>query len=382
MIGVLPCSYFAVLTGPVGVGKSYQVNSLLKATLADGEPVAAPGLYVLAEASAEGTAGETLLDESRALVWPAADCEDALEAVRTCFPPSGPLTLGAARKALAAFLVRRAEDAKQPPPPAATIAALQRPTARDGVHLRSLAVDTMSTLYKGSVVTGRRKLQEEAEAKNRGKAGKRGAAFNDDRQNNAYAARVCKDLIDALNGATRHRGLVVVATVHTGPATELLTLGGGEGGGQAETKAVVVGECPALGSVKDVQAGIVATAFSATWDSLAAKANTIWHCFETLPQMANVQSVNVNAVADSLTDLQGVITRRGTYPGRGPVTWVKRQGGEGPLGVFASLPAVWHKDYPCDPSISAVSPTPDLGKVLAWAVDQWRAEQASKAGAT
>lgn len=373
MIGVLPCSFFAVLTGPVGVGKTFQVERLLQADV-DGEPVAAPGLYVLAEASAEGTAGETLLDESRALVWPAADCEEALEAVRTCFPMFGPLTLGAARKALHASLRRRAKEAKSPPPP--DLDHLLRPTSRDGVVLRALVGDTLSTLYKGSVVTGRRKLQEEADAKNRGRAGKKAAPYNDDRQSNAYAARVCKDLIDAMNGAQRHRGLVVLATVHTGPLKEVRTFGGGDSGTPAETKAVVIGECPALGSVTDVEAGITATAFSATWDALAAKANVIWHCFESTPDLRATGADEVNAAAADFGACHGVITRRGTYPGRGQVMWVKRQGGEGPLGVFASLPAVWHPSYPS----AAPDPSPDLGRVLAWAVTTWRAEQAEKEG--
>ena len=41
----------------------------------NGEPIATPTLYILAESSAEGTAGEVLLDPSRCCVWPAADCD-------------------------------------------------------------------------------------------------------------------------------------------------------------------------------------------------------------------------------------------------------------------------------------------------------------------
>lgn len=377
MIGVVPSSFFAVLTGPVGVGKTFQVERLLRAEVA-GEPVAAPALYVLAEASAEGTAGETLLDDARSLRWPAADCEDALEALRSCFPLSGPVTLGTARKRLHEVLCRRADADKQPHPPAPT------PSSRDHVFMRAAVVDTMSTLYEGSVRTGRRKLAEEAEAKKKGsasRAGKKDAPQNDDRQCHAYAARNCKDLIDALNGATRHRGLVVLVSVHTGPATEVRTTGGGDTGEPADTRTVVVGEAPALGSTKDIMQGIIATAYSRTWDALAAKANVIWHCFETTANLQWISPVDLNAAAAQHGPRHGVITQRGTYPGRGQVGWVKRQGGEGPLGIFASLPAVWHQDYPCDLAIERISKTPDLGLVLATAVTSWRAEQASKAGA-
>lgn len=372
MIGVVPSSFFAVLTGPVGVGKTFQVERLLRAEVA-GEPVAAPALYVLAEASAEGTAGETLLDDARALVWPAADCEDALEALRACFPLSGPVTLGTARQRLHEVLCRRADADKQPRPPA------PEPSRRDHVTMRAAVVDTMSTLYKGSVATGRRKIIEETDPKHRGRAGKKGASYNDDRQGHQYAARHCKDLIDALNGATRHRGMVVLVSVHTKGATKVITTGEGA---SAETTEMVIGEAPDLGGVKRVQDGITATSYSETWNCLAAKANVVWHCFASAPDLRRAGPGDVNSEADAFGDRHGVITRRGTYPRSGEVMWVKRQGGEGPLGVFASLPAVWHQDYPCDPAIERISKTPDLGLVLATAVTSWRAEQSSKAGAT
>lgn len=362
---ILPQSLFVVLTGAVGSGKSWQGQRLLLAEVG-GERVCAPAVYGLAEASAEGTAGEVLLDPAACLVWPVADCEDAMHMVRTCFPSSGPLTLGAARAALHKLQVDRAiaEKAEPPPQPAAT--------ARDGERLRACVLDTATTLYKGSVATARRKLK--AESKDSGKAGKQGAAYNDDRHLHGYAARVCKDLVDALGGLNRHRGLVVLVTVHTRAAMQTTTTKNADG--QDEVRAVAVGEAPNLGSSKDVQQGILVSAYSESWDTLAAKANVVLHCYASVPNLRTENDADVNAAAEAVGVRHGVITMRATYKGLGSVLWAKRQGGEGPLGIFASLPAVWHPDVPN--SMGERYKSPDLGVVISRAVEAYRAEQEGK----
>lgn len=360
---LLPQSFFVVLTGAVGSGKTQQATRLLLAEVG-GQRICAPAVYGLAEASAEGTAGEVLLDPAACLVWPVVDCEDAMSMVRACFPSSGPLTLGAARAALHKLQVERALAEKATPPPQPDA------TARDHEPLRACVVDTMTTLYKGSVATARRKLKAESLAKNKGsdKAGKQGAEYNDDRHLHGYAARVAKDLVDALGGLNRHRGLVTLVTVHTSPAKETTTTKGADG--KDEVHEMVVGEAPSLGSPKPVQAGLLVAAYSETWDTLAAKANAIWHCYASVPNLRAESDADVNAAAEAGGVRHGVITMRGQYRGLGKVLWVKKQGGEGPLGIFASLPAVWHPDVPN--SMGPAFRGPDLGVVLSTAVEAHR----------
>ena len=87
----------------------------------------APTLFLVAESSSEGTIGAILNDPSRACVWPVKDCEDATRALTACFPRSGPVTLGDAKrlwyaqacKTVAddqAAAVKAAMDSKQPHP--------------------------------------------------------------------------------------------------------------------------------------------------------------------------------------------------------------------------------------------------------------------------
>jgi len=374
---ILPQSLFVVLTGAVGSGKSWQVQRLLLAEVG-GQRVCAPAVYGLAEASAEGTAGEVLLDPAACLVWPVADCDEALLMVRTCFPSSGPLTLGAARAALHKLQVERAlaEKAVPPPQPAAT--------PRDGETLRACVLDTATTLYKGSVAKAGRLFRAEAIAKAKGdrsaaqRAGKQDAPYNDDRQAHGWAARVCKDLIDALGGLNRHRGLVVLVTVHTRAAMQTTVTK--TASGQDEVRSVAVGEAPNLGSSKDVQQGILVSAYSETWDTLAAKANVIWHCYASVPVLSGEQDDDVNAAAEAVGVRHGVITLRASYKRLGSILWAKRQGGEGPLGIFASLPAVWHPDVKNALVVAHGEKYkhPDLGVVVSQAVEAYLAEQEGK----
>ena len=367
MNNYLTQSLFVVITGAVGAGKTEQIHSLLKAKV-DDECIATPTLYILAEDSAWGTAGEVLLDPSRSVVWPAADCEQARKAVDACFPDSGPVTLGEAKAKMykAAVELSVVEERRPPPPPDAS--------PNDHVTMRSVVADTASTLYKGSVVTGLRKLEAETKAENRGRAGKKDAPYNDARMGHGYAARVCGDFIDRLNRASMsHRGLITMVTVHTGPAVVSISGGPGE-----PTQDVVCGEAPMLGSTKKVQAGLCVPGFSVTWNALAAKANVIWHAFASVPDMANVRLADLNAFAAANPSKHGVVTRRGSYPGLGQIMWVKSQGGEGPLGIFTQLPAMWHPDAAPD-GVPGISVGPDLGKVVAYAMQSYRDEQRAAA---
>jgi len=362
---ILPQSVAIAITGAVNSGKTWQILSLLTAEV-DGEPIATPTLYILAEASAEGTAGEVLLDPSRCCVWPATDCEEALDAVLACFPDSGPLTLGEAKAKAYAYVVKRAASEHRVPPPP------PKPSARDGELL-----DTMSTLYAGSAITGGRHLKKEAEEKAKRsigpRAGKKDAPWNDPRNLGLYAAKQCGDLIDRLNGVTQHhRGLILLCTVHTCPAVEIMSGAEGE-----PPTMMAVGETPNLGAAKPVKAGLNIPSYSATWNSLAAKMNIIWHCIEDVPNFDRTRREEINSGPGCI---HAVITAKGkNYPNVGTVLWAKRQGGEGPLGIFNELPAYWHQDVPCDPAIATISSGPSIGAALAYATKVWRAQQQTAA---
>lgn len=361
-------SIFVVLTGAVGSGKTWQMLSILKAEYR-GQPVAAPGLYLLAEASAEGSAGEVLLDPSKCVVWPVSDSEEAVVAIAKCFPRGGALTLGEAKAAMWAHACAKAEKDKRPKPDKPT----PHPTA-DKLTLRSLVVDGGTSCYNGSRLTNARLLKEDWCRKHKTDippqmAGKKDAPWNDERTNSGYAAAQTKLLIGTLNTVCAdHRGVVVVVAVNIRPSIEV-TKTGGENGAPIEINKTVVGVEPDLGSSVPTMAGIDADGLSPTWSTLAAKANVIWHCVADKPDLRAVTLADINRVAATKAK-HGVITQRAVYPGYGAVPWVKRQGGEGPLGVFASVPALWHPDVACAPEVTAISPTPDLGAVLVWAMGQ------------
>jgi len=353
-------SLFAILTGAGNSGKTYQILTVLQA-MVDGEALALPCLYVLAEPSAWGTAGEVMNDPSKCVVWPAADCDDAYRAVVECFPDSGPVTLGQAKALMHKSIVDKCkEDKTVPPPPPA-------PSKNDGAGLRCIVVDTGSTLYKGSVATARMLAMRTAGVKqgDKPKFGIKGAPWNDNRQTGGYAAARMGQLIDLLNGVTtRHRGLIALVSCHTCPAYKFMAGAPGE-----EPVKYAEGECPDLGATATSATGVSVDATSATWRSLSAKANLVWYCFRTTPDFSNVRPELINASAAAEAGPQhGVITMAGKYPNLGPVMWPKRQGGEGPLGVFASLPPYWHPDSPVPDGLAAISQGPSLGAVLVAAV--------------
>lgn len=381
-------SLFVVVTGLGNSGKTQQILYLLRAEV-DGQPVATPTLYLIAEASGEGTAGEVLLDPSRCCVWPVACCEDAVLAVEACFPHSGALTLGAAKAKWHRHVCGLADagGAPRPPAPAAS--------ARDGEVLRSVVVDTMSTLYKGSDDRHGELLKAESEKKrpgsSRDRAGKKDAPWNDLRITGGGAAKQCKHLVNVLNGATQHhRGLICLVTVHTTGAVQLVAGGEGE-----PTQAIVCGEVPDLGSAKPTAAGINVPGYSATWNTLAAKANIVVHCIADVPDYSRLSMSEINDPTKAPAVKFGLITAKGSYPGRGPVMWVKSQGGEGPFGYFSCMPRVWHPDVPCDDVINTEvssdpitdkngvvighTPKPSVGAMIAYALKLYRADQSGGA---
>ncbi len=367
-------SLFIVLTGARSSGKSEQIIRLLTAKV-DGEPIATPTLFLTAESSAEGTAAVTLNDPSAACVWPVAHCEEATEALMQCFPKAGPVTLGEAKRRWLKVMSKRVadenlralaedKDAQAISPPAPLAAS-----PRDHLVLRSVVVDTMSTLYEGSKNKCVRDLMTEAEGKKKGsskdRAGKKDAPWNDERITGAFAAQRCQYLIDGLNRVTQDaRGLISLVTVHTRAASKVMSLGEGQ-----DKVTVVTGEVPDLGASKTVDAGVSATGYSRTWDILAGKANAIWHCFFDAPDYSDTSLADVNAAPARV--MYGVVTDKGKYPKRGEVMWVKRQGGEGPWAIFDELPRYWHPKVRCPEHIAKnVSPDPDLGKAIAFALKQ------------
>lgn len=353
----LPQSAFIVVTGAINSGKTFQLQSVLLAEV-DGDRFALPCAVLLAEASGEGTMGEVLLDAGACVVWPCSNCEQATEALVALFPDSGPLTLGAAKVVAHKALVARSVKSESVPP------APPLPHKNDNLRLRSLAVDTASTLYNGSVSEAYRQLLTEAGGGRAGvkAGGQKGgdARYNDPRELHKFAAKRCGDMLDRLNGiAMAHRGLIVLVSCHTGPAMQ----------SRATGEPVCVGEVPMLGGPKLMEAGVDVPGFSRTWDALAAKANVVWHCFETVPDFRGRPLAEVNTSAVDASECCGVVTRKGKYPGLGSVLWVKRQNGDGPLGIFGTLPAYWHASVPVPEHITAISPTPNLGRVLAYAIE-------------
>lgn len=355
----LPGSLFIVLTGNINDGKTWQMTRLLTAEDESGAPLVAPVLVLIAESSGEGTAGEFLAAADRCLVWGCVTCDDALDALATVFPEGRPpLTLGEARAALHALKVAEAKAAGMPAPPAPVV------TQNDRMPIRAVACDSISTLYAGQMAHVGNAGRKPGAGAPPAKAGK--DISTNTRDQAKLAAPRCVALIDRLSGLTqRHRGTLVVVACHVRPQSATMKVGEGP---SAEVITNVVGWAPSLGSPKDVQAGILATGFAATWQHLAAKANIIWHLFTVLPDFRRIGKDQINAGPAMPTF--GAITARGYYADLGLVAWVKRQGGDGWLGAFDALPPYWHESAPWDGGHQW--PSPDLGAVLQHCVASWR----------
>lgn len=356
----LPGSVFFILTGNINDGKTHQMRSLLEAVDDAGDPIVAPVLFIAAEASGEGTAGDFYADPSLCLVWGAQTCDDASDILDHVFPPGrGPLTLGEARRVQWEAACEIAKASKQPPPPA------PKPTSRDGMIIRAVAVDSISTLYAGQMV----KVGNAARAKG-GTAKMMKSAEASSREQAKVAAPRCIALIDRLNGITqRNRGTLVVVACHVRKQVEQSTSSDGE------VFRAVVGWAPNLGRPEEVRAGVLATGFSELWQHLAGKANIAWHLFAVTPDFRQVPMAEINT--RRMAPTYGAITMRGHYAALGQVMWVKRQGGAGWLGFFDELPPYWHESAPWEHG--DVYPSPDLGAVLSHCVRTWRERQATAA---
>ena len=362
-------SLFVIITGAVNAGKSFQLLSILDAEV-DGHSVATPTLFLVAESSSEGTIGAILNDPSRACVWPVKDCEDATRALTACFPRSGPVTLGDAKRLWYAQAVKLAE-ADKVAPPAPPVAS-----PNDRILLRSAVIDTMTTLYRGSTMTAKRLYEAEAAKKNKGlpveTVNKKEDPSLNDMNLHQYAARVCGLLIDRLNAVTAHRGTMVFVTVHTCPAHVHVQGAAGE-----PTIKMTVGETPNLGANAPVKLGLSVPSFSQTWNNLAAKANIVVHSFAAIPEYGATGLDNINSdKAPSV--VYGIITDRGVdYPKIGSVLWAKRQDGDGPWAYLSQMPRYWHPAAKCDDVIKErVSATPNLGAMLRFSIQQYVAAQA------
>jgi hypothetical protein len=363
-------SMFVILTGSVGEGKTTQMASAITATDADGVALFAPCLMLVAEASTYGTAGRLLNNPAACVVWPVADCDEALDALSACFPDGGPLTVAEARRKEWEHRCKVADASKRPKPPAPEAI----PPHIGNLTLRSTAVDTISTLYKGSAKQASQIAREEiaSGANKRQKTARTTSnhgALNNSMDQGRYAAGRCQALIDRLNGITQHhRGVLVLVSCHTRPAEADVTIGTGD---NAVTEKRVIGSSPDLGATKPITAGCSAPGWSATWADLAAKANVIWHCFAEYPDHSNYSADQAIARGAEHQTVFGVITSRGTYRGPGRVMWVKSQGNPGePMEAFMNLPNIWSAAHPVtDPSHGIVpSADPNLGLILAQVV--------------
>ncbi len=361
-------SLFIIITGEINVGKSWQFKSALEATSLDtGEELFTPCLYLVAEPSTSGTLGKFLQDASKCVVWRVADCDEALAALNACFPDGGALTIAEARRKEHEHRCRLAEKDKRPKPtPPAEV-----PPAVGRLTLRSIVVDTLSTLYKGSGKTAMAIAREEIESggnpnSKRPKTTRTTSnvgALNSAMDQGRFAAMRCDALTDRLNGvAQHHAGVLVLLSVHTTSATADVKVSGEGEAPKYETR--VIGASPDLGATKTQGPDCLVPGWSKSWMNVAAKANVVWHAGAEYP---NLRNMDLGAANDAATDPANqtafyVITQRGEYRGVGRCMWVKVQGSAGePMEHFLNLPNVWCEKYP---SPYAPTPSPNLGLIL------------------
>jgi len=356
-------SFFFIITGETNVGKSWQFLSALEATDLDtGEELHTPCLYLAAEASTSGTLGKFLRDPKKCVVWPVADCDEAREALNACFPDGGACTIAEARTLEWKHRCKLAEKDKRPKPPEPA----KLPADIGALTLRSIAVDTMSTLYKGSAKAAMHITAEEIEGgTNRRMKTTRTTsnvgALNSAMDQGRYAANRCDALTDRLNGISQHHpGVLILVSVHTTSATADVKVS--DDPVKFETR--VIGSAPDLGATKVQGPNCLAPAWSKCWANLAAKANVIWHAGAEYPDLSNMGLAAANhAACDPVNQTAFyVITQRGSYQTIGRCMWVKVQGAPGePMEHFLNLPSIWSERYPSE---YAPCPSPNLGVIL------------------
>ena len=359
-------SLFFIITGENNVGKSWQFKTALEATdIATGEDLFTPCLYLQAEASTSGTLGRILQNPAKCVVWRVADCDEALAALNACFPDGGALTIAEARRKEHEHRCKLAEKDKRPKPPAPA----EVPPHVGKMTLRSIVVDTASTLYKGSAKTAMAIAREDIESG----AAKKGpkttrtlsnfGALNSAMDQGRYAAMRCDALTDRLNGITQHHpGVLVLVSVHTTSATADVKVSGEGEAPKYETR--VIGAAPDLGATKTQGPDCLVPGWSKPWSNLAAKANVIWHAGAEYPNLRNMDLGTANEAATDSANQTAfyVITQRGEYRGVGRCMWVKVQGSAGePMEHFLNLPVIWSEKYPNE---YAPCPSPNLGLVL------------------
>lgn len=358
-------SLFFIITGENNVGKSWQFKTALEATdIETGEDLFTPCLYLQAEASTSGTLGKILMNPAKCVVWRVADCDEALAALNACFPDGGALTIAEARRKEHEHRCKLAEKDKRPKPPAPA----EVPPHVGKMTLRSIVVDTASTLHKGSAKTAMAIAREEIEsgANKRVKTTRTTSnvgALNSAMDQGRYAAMRCDALTDRLNGITQHHpGVLVLVSVHTTSATADVKVSGEGETPKYETR--VIGAAPDLGATKTQGPDCLVPGWSKSWSNLAAKANVIWHAGAEYPNLRNMDLGTANEAATDPANQTAfyVITQRGEYRGVGRCMWVKVQGSAGePMEHFLNLPNIWCDKYP---SPYAPCPSPNLGLVL------------------
>lgn len=348
----LPGSLFFLLTAQNGNGKDYQTKSLLKTMTPDGSRSAVlPGLFLWTEASSEGTSGD-ILERPDVIPWGVRDFDEALHALKQCFPEGRPpLTLAEARK-----VYLQSESCYRAKHAGGSIPADAR-SPMDHWPIRSIAVMTASTLLAGQKTKIREAARDDRGDKAR-KEGRDAAAARFTHKRDAAALDLDEkriagiaygpaiDFADALSGvATRHRGTLVVVACHAAPAIQLITTGEGS---KQEVKEVAVGEVPDFGAAKPTKPGVQVDAFSKIWNNLHAKANLCWHLYRKIPDLSGAALDDINARGPGLGVTFGAVTERGIYPAPvHTVAWAKRQGGDGWLGWFDdAVPRLWHPDVP------------------------------------
>lgn len=358
-------SLFFIITGENNVGKSWQFKTALEATdIETGEDLFTPCLYLQAEASTSGTLGKILMNPAKCVVWRVADCDEALAALNACFPDGGALTIAEARRKEHEHRCKLAEKDKRPKPPAPA----EVPPHVGKMTLRSIVVDTASTLHKGSAKTAMAIAREEIEsgANKRVKTTRTTSnvgALNSAMDQGRYAAMRCDALTDRINGITQHHpGVLVLVSVHTTSATADVKVSGEGETPKYETR--VIGAAPDLGATKTQGPDCLVPGWSKSWSNLAAKANVIWHAGAEYPNLRNMDLGTANEAATDPANQTAfyVITQRGEYRGVGRCMWVKVQGSAGePMEHFLNLPNIWCDKYP---SPYAPCPSPNLGLVL------------------
>lgn len=347
----LPGSLFFVFTAQNNNGKTFQISSIITAKAPDGRPAVMPCLFLVAESSSEGTAGHVLADPG-VITWGVRDFDEALHVLKVVFPEGRPpLTLAETRKAYLA-----SEAAVRAKHTGASISDARSPM--DHWPIRSVAVDSASTLLAGQKTKIREASRDERGDKARkvgGEAAAAAARFThkrdaaaldlDEKRIAGIAYGPAIDMADALSGiATRHRGTLVVVACHAAPAKQAVVVGEGA---KQEVKEIVVGEVPDFGSAGTLRPGVQVAAYSRIWNNLHAKANIVWHLYSTAPDLTTIDPAHINAKGPGLGVQFGAVTERGIYPRIGAIGWAKRQGGEGWLGWFDdAAPRLWHPDVP------------------------------------